>query len=185
MKTNFFKKIGGVVLIIFLVFILLIFVWLIIRIILPRQLDDFNPLIQCDKNLIDKSETLMVIPIFHNVSIAENKSWCQYALSLNKTLAMHGVYHTYDEFYSTRDETYIRQGMEEFKKCFGFYPKIFEAPQVALSGQNEELLKKIGFQVKGWPNMLFRKVYHCQDSGDYSIHLFWKLRITNKLIDWI
>ena len=183
--TRKITKTWRIVLNSFLIILLLLLLVLIFRDYSPRQIDDVNPNIPCASDIMDKSQTLMIIPLFENKSIAENKSWCQYALSLNKTLAMHGVYHTYDEFYSTRDETYIRQGMEEFKKCFGFYPKIFEAPQVALSGQNEELLKKIGFQVKGWPNMLFRKVYHCQDSGDYSIHLFWKLRITNKLIDWI
>jgi predicted deacetylase len=142
---------------------------------LPRQLDDVNPQIACESSLIDKSETLMVIPLYQNKSIAENRSWCEYLLSLNKTLAMHGVYHTYNEFYTPRDEQYILAGMEEFKKCFGFYPSIFEAPQVALNNSNEVLLKQMGFDVRGYPFQLTHKVYHCSDTGKYS----------NNFVDWI
>jgi len=178
-------SIARILLFTLLVLILLLVIVYCIRFFSPRQLDDVNPLIECSGELLDKSDVLMVIPMYKNVSIAENKAWCEWILSLNKSLGMHGVYHTYNEFSYSRDEEYINIGREEFKKCFGFYPSIFEAPQVALNRDNERLLKQIGFEARGWPNMFFRKVYHCQDNGEYAIHLFWKFRITNKLIDFI
>jgi predicted deacetylase len=141
---------------------------LFIRKISLKQLDDVSPEIDCENELIEKSETLMIIPFFENVSIAENKTWCNWILSLNKSLGMHGVYHSYREFLELREENYIFIGIEEFKKCFGVYPKIFEAPQVALSKENEKLLKKMSFEVRGsWFN-IFHKVYHCSDAGKFS-----------------
>mgnify|MGYP001573818278 CR=1 FL=1 len=148
---------------------------LVFRLILPRQLDDVNPNIPCLQNLLDKSETLMVIPLFENKSIAENITWCNYILSLNKTLGMHGVYHSYNEFSEARSKEYVRIGMEEFKKCFSFYPTIFEAPQVALLRDNEKVLREMNFEVRGYPYQIMHKVYHCSDTGKYS----------NRFVDWI
>ncbi|MBM3247378.1 hypothetical protein FJZ17_02460 [Candidatus Pacearchaeota archaeon] len=168
--------------IIFLLGLLIILFF--IRLLSSRQLDDVSPAIPCEKELLDKTDILMIVPLYDNVSIAENQSWCNYILSLNKTLALHGVYHTYQEFLEPREEDYIKIGMEEFKNCFGFYPKIFEAPQVALGKENRKLLEDMGFEIKGWFNMATHKVYHTQETGDFAIR-FGKIRITNKLIDFI
>jgi predicted deacetylase len=178
------KKWAKIILVIIIFISAILFIIFLSRLFLPKQLDDVSPSISTEENLLLKSESLMIIPIYENNSIAENKSWCYYILNLNKTLAMHGVYHTYKEFSETRDEEYIRRGAEEFKKCFGFYPQIFEAPQLALNRENRALLKEMGFGIKEWPNMLMRKVYHTQDTGIYAIK-FGRLRITNKLIDII
>jgi len=171
MKLNLVKKYAIRILIVVLT---LIFCWLILRAVSLRQVDDVSPNIPCTQDILDKSETLMVIPIFENRSIAENKSWCDFILSLNKTLGMHGVYHKYLEFSELRDESYIFIGMEEFRKCFGKYPEIFEAPQLALSSENEKLLRKMGFEVRGYPYQMTHKVYHCSDTGKYS----------NRFVDW-
>jgi len=80
--------------------------------------------------------------LFQNKSISEDKDWCEYILSLNKTLAIHGVYHTYKEFEIGRDEEYLREGMKIFYDCFGFYPKEFKAPQLAINHANKKLVKK-------------------------------------------
>jgi predicted deacetylase len=149
-----------------------------------RQIDDISPVIPCESEIIDKSKILMVIPLFENKSIAENKSWCLWILGLNKTLGMHGIYHTYDEFSIQRDKDYVNIGIKEFEKCLGFYPRVFEAPQLALSRDNEKILREMGFEVRGWPNMLARKVYHCQETGEFSMKL-WKFKLTNKFIDWV
>ena len=155
----------------FIILIILFFsffdLWLARRV-LPRQIDDFSDSILCEEEYLEKSSILMVIPLFENKSIAENKTWCKYVLSLDKTLGMHGVYHTYREFLvENRGEDYIRLGMQEFYKCFGFYPEIFEAPQLALSKDNEKTLKSLGFKVRGYPYSLSHKVYHCSDTGRY------------------
>lgn len=178
-------KRAKVILLGILIFLLgLLIILFFIRLLSSRQLDDVSPAIPCEKELLDKSDILLIIPRYNNVSIAENQSWCNYILSLNKTLALHGVYHTYQEFLEPRDEDYIRFGMKEFKECFGFYPNIFEAPQVALSKENKALLKKMGFEIKGWFNMATHKVYHTQETGEFAIR-FGKIRITNRLIDLI
>lgn len=156
--------------------------WLV-RFFMPRQLDDVSPEVGCSEELIEKSDILIVIPLFNNKSIAENKTWCDYILSLNKTLVLHGVYHTYKEFDEARSEDYINLGAKEFEKCFGFYPEIFEAPQMALSDENSETLKRMGFRIIGKSNEVFSKVYHCQEYGKFRVRI-GGITITNKLIDF-
>ena len=51
---------------------LLIMIW-VIRVVSSNQLDDVSPGISCEKNLIEKSESLAVVPLYRNISIAENK----------------------------------------------------------------------------------------------------------------
>lgn len=170
-----------VLIVIFLLFIL--FLW-IFRLALPRQLDDVSPEISCENEVLAKSDILMVIPLFDNVSIAENKTWCEKILALNKTLGMHGVYHTYQEFYEPRDKDYVLLGMEEFKKCFGFYPKIFGVPHFALGKENERTLKNMDFSIHNKFYYLTHKVYHCQEKGEFAFKI-GKVQITNKLIDFV
>lgn len=140
---------------------------IIIRNISTKQLDDVSPLIQCDEDLLEKANVYYVIPKFNNKSISENKTWCSYILSLNKTLGMHGVYHTYNEFLEQRDEAYFQEGLSLFKDCFGFYPEIFEPPQMEISGDNKALVKdKVKLQLR--MHNLLHKVYHCNDTGKFS-----------------
>jgi len=162
---------------------LAILLLIVILIILIRntsiiQIDDVNPDRFCEKIFMDKSQTLMVIPFSNNISIANNKSWCEQILGLNKTIGMHGVYHTYNEFSYKIEEEEVRKGMEEFKKCFGFYPAIFEAPRLTLSIENKRILKEIGFEVRGYGFNAFHKVYHCVDFNKSSY-----LVKQNKFID--
>jgi len=182
---NKFSKRKLILIFLFVIIFFLLFDLLLARAVWPRQIDDVHSTISCSQDLLDKSDILLVIPFFNGVSIAENKTWCNQILALNKTLGLHGVYHTYQEFLESREQEYIEQGMAEFKKCFGFYPTLFEAPQLALSKQNEKSLMKMGFQVIGWPHTLSHKVYHCQDSGEFAINVWKGFRITNKLIDYI
>ena len=169
------NKLGIKILIVLLLALWIFFIIILFRNINSRQIDDFSPLISCESGIITKSDVLMVIPIFKGVSIADNITWCQQTLALNKTLGLHGVYHTFNEFNYPRDVNYINRGREEFKKCFGFYPKIFEAPQVAISKENKEILESLNLTVLGYGYNLFHKVYHCSDTGKYS----------NKFIDLI
>lgn len=152
----------------FLLIILAFSLLIIFRNILPTQLDDVNPLISCENEIISKSDTLLVIPIYLNKSISENITWCKEILSLNKTLGMHGVYHNYQEFLVQKDEEYIKKGMIEFEKCFGFEPLIFEAPQLAISNINKNLIKSMNLKFRGYFYTITHKVYHCEDTGKYS-----------------
>jgi predicted deacetylase len=152
----------------------------IARSILPRQIDDVRPNRLCENDLVNSSSVLMVIPMFENRSIAENRSWCEQILMLNKTLGMHGVYHTEKEFSEVRDENYVKTGMEEFRKCFGFYPSVFEAPQLSLSNENEKLLKSLNFTILHRFHYLTHKVYHCTDYEKKSWLML--LNTLNKII---
>ena len=131
------------------------------------HLDDVHPDIQCDEELLSNSDIFYVIPKFHNVSIADNLEWCSKILAYNKTLAMHGVYHTYREFNLDRIDTYIQEGEEAFEQCFGFSPSRFKAPQVSLSYSNALVLEEKGYTLDTLFRELFHKVYHCNDQGFY------------------
>jgi len=139
----------------------------------PKELDDVTPGISCEKELIEKSDVLWIIPIFENQSIADNEEWCDEILALNKTLGMHGVYHVYNEFGQEREGSYIEEGVREFESCFGYKPTLFKAPQLNLSSENKILLENKGFRVEGKVNQVLSKAYHCEDTGKFS----------NKLID--
>lgn len=166
-KENNSKK-SLVFLLVGMLLVLFLLDFLLARYMSPRQIDDVTPQIFCEKNYIDKSDTLMVVPMYGGVSIAGNKTWCKEILALNKTLGMHGVFHTYREFFETRNENYINLGIEEFEKCFGFRPTIFEAPQVALSLKNVRTLKNMNFTIRNYGYQMTHKVYHCSNTGKYS-----------------
>ena len=164
--------IKGVILILLVLFLSLV----IIRYFSPRHLDDLHPDIPCDENLIKKSDYLAVIPKYNNESISNNKEWCDYIKGFNKSRVMHGVYHTYNEFDTFREFSYIQEGRDILFDCFGFNPAEFKAPQLALSKENKKFLKeKFSFKIHTKFTQIFHKVYHCNDSGF----------IPNKIQDWI
>jgi predicted deacetylase len=161
-KRGFFSlllKIGIILLIIIIII-------LVIRIFSKKQLDDVALQISCNDELLKRSDVLFVIPKFNNKSISENKTWCNYILSLNKTLALHGVYHTYEEFKEDKNQDYLQEGINEFEKCFGKKPEEFKPPQLKISFNNKKMIKKqmkLDFSL----NELFHKSYHCSDTGKY------------------
>lgn len=150
------------------VLILLIFILFLFRLFLDKELDDVSPGIECEKNLLEKSDILWIIPNFDNKSISDNLEWCNRVKSYNKTLGLHGVYHTYNEFSYERYSNYLKLGIDDFEKCFGEKPTIFKAPQLELSSDNMKLIEGKGLVVYGKINQLFHKVYHCEDTGRFS-----------------
>lgn len=177
-------KIKKILISILLVILILAFLILLMRFFSARQIDDLHPSIPCDEKYLGKSEILFVIPIFENKSIADNQEWCRAVLALNKTIGMHGVYHEYKEFGKPVGKEEIDQGKREFEKCFGFPPKIFEAPQWELSRENRKMLKEQGFEIKGKFNIFLHKIYHCSDEGKFAYKTLG-MAVTNKLIDRI
>ncbi len=149
------------------------FILLLIRAFSAKQLDDVSPEIPCQEKLLENSDILYIIPLFNNQSIAENKEWCSYILSLNKTLGMHGVYHAYQEFLEDRDKEYVQRGMIEFEKCFNITPKYFEPPQLAISKNNKVLVESLMIR-HGYFQQITHKVYHCNNSGKYPN---WLIRV--------
>jgi len=169
------KAILKSILLILCVILLLIFSLYFFRFFSDREIDDVSPEILCEDELLKKSAVLWIVPLYDNKSIADDAGWCKYILSLNKTLGMHGIEHKFNEFYDFRDENYILKGIDAFEECFGYTPRMFKAPQLALIKSNEKLLEKMKFDVRGRFNQLTHKVYHCSDTGMFS----------NELIDWI
>lgn len=161
------KKKFSLMISIVLIIILVLFSFSLSRSLLKKELDDVNPRIECDEKLLNKADVLWIIPEFNNESISENKEWCSFIISLNKTLGMHGVHHTFNEFSYYRDESYIEEGINSFQECFGVKPRLFKAPQLVLSKSNEISLEGQGFIVKKEVNQLFHKVYHCNDTGEF------------------
>ncbi len=172
-KSNkLIKTIFIIFLLIFLLFMLDLF---LIRALGFREIDDINPEIPCSKELIEKSNVLWIIPKYNNISISENKKWCDYILNFNKTLGMHGVYHEFDEFLSEKNQEYLSIGIDEFEKCFGFKPKMFKPPQLKISDNNKLLIRSNNLTLKARTNQILHKVYHCEDTG----------KLSNKIIDLI
>lgn len=151
-----------------LTLLLILLILILIRQYSPAQLEDVRPGRYCSENYIQKSEYLMVIPLFENNSIADNKTWCEQILALNKTLGMHGVTHSQNEFAVVLDQEYIIKGMEEFKKCFGYYPEIFSAPQFKLNKSNKRIFYSLDMEIHGWLFAITHKVYHCVDNEKKS-----------------
>ena len=153
-------KRGTKILIIILSGLVLLF---LIRLISPKEIDDVTPAIFCEEKYLEKSQTLWIIPEFNNTPISENKEWCEYVLSLNKTLGLHGVYHNYWEFDETKTQEYLEKGIKEFEECFGFTPKIFKAPQLKINSENKMLVEENELILKGRFNQIIHRVYHCDD----------------------
>src|SRR3989344_2038219 len=140
----------------------------IIRSISSREIDDVSPAVPCSDKILMKSDILWVVPVFENVSIVDYPEWCEYILGLNKSLGLHGVHHTFEEFDYDRNVSYLNIGANYFEKCFGFKPNLFKPPHLALSEKNKKIIEKQGYRVKGKFNQIIHKVYHCGDSGRFS-----------------
>ena len=160
------KAIKSILLILAFLLIILFAIYLI-RAFSAIEIDDVSPGIPCESSLLAKADILYVIPKFENKSISENKTWCAEILALNKTLAMHGVYHTYNEFLEQRNESYLEEGIDAFRDCFGFNPERFKPPQMAFSDENAKLIKS-KMQLDLNVDSILHKAYHCNDSGYFS-----------------
>ncbi len=148
-------------LVILLVFAILMILLFSMRILSPKEIDDVTPDFFCAEELLEKVDILFVIPKFNDKTISENPEWCEYILSLNKTLGLHGVYHEYREFETDKNQTYLQEGIDEFKACFGYEPTLFKPPQLRISKNNRELIKENNMKLKTILNKIIHKIYHC------------------------
>ncbi|MBT4376625.1 DUF2334 domain-containing protein [archaeon] len=144
---------------------IIIILLFIVRANSPREIDDVNPLRKCETDYLKKSDILWIIPNLDNQSISENKTWCKKIQKMNKTLGMHGITHTKNEFNYLVNESELKKGIQIFEECFNQTPTMFKAPYLKLSKENQKILKQNNFEIKGFWNQNFHKVYHCKDSG--------------------
>jgi len=157
------KRLSFILIALLAIPIILVLSLFLIRLFSETQIDDVSPGIPCSMDLLAKSDNLMIIPKFHGESITKNKTWCNYILSLNKTLSLHGLTHEYQEFKIDRNESYLQEAREIFYECFGFYPQEFKPPQLEISNNNNNLIKS-KMKLLGEFNQITHKVYHCNDS---------------------
>src|SRR3989344_1298319 len=147
---------------------IMILVWFLIRLISPREIDDVSPEIPCEKKYLEKSDVLWIIPFYENYSISKNQNWCREILSLNKTLGMHGISHSYWEFKRENiSQEELNFGIQEFEKCFGYKPKIFKPPYLRINKENRALIMENNLKLKSKFNQDIHKVYHCNNSGRF------------------
>jgi len=148
-----------------LILIILIVILFLIRLVSPSEIDDITPGISCPEIAMYNPDTLYVIPDYNNNPISQNKRWCEYILSLNKTLELHGITHTYREFfYSDISQIEFAKGIIEFENCFNKTPEMFKPPQLKISPKNKQLIEKNNLILRNRFNQITHKVYHCNDS---------------------
>jgi predicted deacetylase len=160
------KRVKRSIKIIFVILATLIVCLFFVRLINPTEIDDVSPGINCTEIGIYNPDTLYVIPDYSNNPISENKKWCDYILSLNKTLELHGITHTYKEFlYENITKEELNFGISEFEKCFNKTPEMFKPPQLEISKENKQLIKDNNLKLRTRFNQITHKVYHCSDSA--------------------
>ncbi len=156
------KKIFGII---FFTIILLFVVLFLIRLVSPTEIDDITPGIPCPELQKYNPDVLYVIPDYNNTPISENPEWCRYILSLNKTLELHGITHTYREFlYSDISQMDLAEGIIQFEKCFNQSPDMFKPPQLDINNRNRKLIKNNKLVLRTRFDQITHKVYHCSDS---------------------
>jgi predicted deacetylase len=137
-----------------------------IRLISPKEIDDVSPGINCPEIEMYNPDVLYVIPDYNDNPLSSNPGWCNYILSLNKTLELHGITHTYREFlYSDISQIKLTFGILEFEKCFNQTPEMFKPPQMKINKKNKQLIKDNSLKLKTGFSQLTHKVYHCSDTG--------------------
>lgn len=139
-----------------------------VRAFADTEIDDISPEILCENDYVMKSDVLWVVPMFNNRSIAEDLAWCESIISLNKTIGMHGIYHTYHELAIERDSEYFTRGKRAFEDCFGYPPKVFKPSHLVISSENAHLVNSQDMRVVAKFHQLTHRVYHCQDTGRFS-----------------
>jgi predicted deacetylase len=158
--------------IIILAIVSLVAIIFLIRLLNPTEIDDISPGIPCPEIEQYNPDNLYVIPNFAGIPLSENTEFCKEILSLNKTLALHGINHTYREFlYENISQENLNFAISEFEKCFNQTPKIFKPSHLQISKTNKKIIKENNLELKTWFNQGTHKVYHCNNSG--RMKNFW------------
>jgi len=170
MRENIGHRLGRFTQIFVLGILIFVVVLFFVRLVLPSQIDDVSPGIPCEEELLNWADVYFAVPKFEGVQI--EKEWCEEILGRDKEIAMHGVYHTYNEFGEYRSEEYFYEGVDIFRECFGFLPLRFKPGQLGWTGENDWIRDEV--EVDLFWNQLFHKVYHCEDTGIFPN---WFVRI--------
>jgi len=108
----------------------------------PLIVDDVYQTNTCD-GLLEKADVLYIIPNFENNSINNNEDWCAKIKSLNKTIGLHGIKHSYHEFEKEIHDEELVLAIKEFENCFEEKPTLFRPPYNRINEENEEKILKL------------------------------------------
>ena len=125
----------------------------------PLIVDDVYPGNACPE-LLEKADILYIIPFKDNTSIAREMEWCSTVTSLNKTLGLHGIRHTYHEFAGKISDEALQEAILAFKNCFGSRPSLFRPPYNLISSENRERVEKLNMTMYATPFFL-HPYCHC------------------------
>lgn len=150
LKIKHQKISSKVLLIIALILLCLLIIPIFFRLVLPSQLINVTPQKTC-KNLINKAKFIWITPIENGKKISENKTWCSNLLL--KPQKIQGI------FLKSNDKDVLEKNIEEFFKCFSYYPKYFKG-----SINKEDLIEKLpnAIIVGPWFD-LFHQTYSCNN----------------------
>jgi predicted deacetylase len=148
------------------VFITITLIVLIVsRFLTHEEYDDAHPLILgVDHPLIQRSEWIWVIPLYMNDPISNYPEWIRQLKATGKKIGLHGVKHTYNEFGTDLSKEYIKEGVDEFIKAFGFYPTHFKAPKLSMTKHNRQIINDFGMIIMGRLNQLLHRVHHTAEN---------------------
>ncbi len=149
------KKVNKIVLLGFIIIYILIL--LLSR--NPLIVDDVHPQNTCS-TLLEKADILYVIPLQENSSIVYNHKWCKQIKSLNKTLGLHGIKHSYHEFGKPVSSEELTQATSAFEKCFDQKPVLFRPPYNLITQENKEKVELLNMTI--YNKRFFEHPYcHC------------------------
>ncbi|MFH0808197.1 MAG: hypothetical protein V1888_01105 [archaeon] len=163
MKEDNCSRISRITRVFSLVVLGLVLFLFFVRLILPSQVDDVSPFMNCSDEVLGLGDVYFVVPKFGGIDVSEDLAWCNYILDKDKELAMHGVSHEFGEFGIVRDKVYFGEGVEIFERCFGFAPVRFKPGQLKWNVKNDWIRDEV--DVDFFWNQVFHKVYHCGDTG--------------------
>ena len=112
----------------------------------PLIVDDVHPNNLCN-NLLEKADILYIIPNLENNSISDNEEWCAKIKSLNKTIGLHGIRHSYHEFDEYIDEEELTLAINSFKTCFEEAPLLFRPPYNIINKETEKKISSFNITI--------------------------------------
>lgn len=165
--------------------LIILIVLLIIRFFNKSHYDDLHPELPFNKEYLDKSDILFIIPNYNNIPITNYPEYIEklksYAQKNNKQIGLHGYIHKPEGFFTKAEygyelpESYIKDNIDLFRKAFNFEPKLFKAPCYNLHPKNREILLKLGLQISDINTLFLNKLFH--NDNNIILTIFNKLNL--------
>lgn len=138
----------------------------------PLIVDDAYPGNSCN-SLLKKADIIYVIPLMEDHFLMNNPKWCSEIRSLNKTIGLHGIRHSYHEFNNEISKEGLLLAIQSFEQCFGYKPKLFRPPYNLISNVNHAIIDEYNITVYS-ASYITHPYCHC-NPGSYMKPLNWIL----------